>query len=166
MVETHIEPAAGSSANVQRGNPMFQRFRAWRESAAPQASYQLMSRFWTAAGRAQAEEVVEWQRRAVKSFEPSLTGIAWTAHRLYLVIATRTADYEHVARLIHCRILVRDDPDYATHHGKRISALVLCDDAPRSVIDFARRYRITVTTIGPQIGPRVSGERVASSLDK
>ena len=46
-------------------------------------------------------------------------GIAWTEGRLYLVVATRAADYEHIAKLIHCRTLVRDDPDYAEHHGQR-----------------------------------------------
>jgi hypothetical protein len=124
-------------------------FRTWRESAAPTAAYQLIPRFWTQAGRELAQDMTEANRRASKNFEPSLTGIAWTARQLHLVIATRAADYEHVAKLIHCRTLVRDDPDYDEHKGKRVSALILCDNAPRRVLDFARRYRVKINSLAP-----------------
>lgn len=90
----------------------------------------------------------------MKSFEPTLTGIAWTVRRPYLVIAMRAADYEHVAKLIHCRTLMRDDPDYAEHRRKRVSALILCDDAPRAVLDFARRVRVRIVTQpAPELAP-------------
>jgi hypothetical protein len=105
-----------------------------------------MPRFWTPAGHEQVQGITGSNRRANKSFEPGLTGMAWTASRLYLVFATHAADYEHVAKLIYCRILMRDDPDYAEQHGKHISALILCDDAPRAVLDFASRTRVGIVT--------------------
>jgi hypothetical protein len=149
MLELHDEPSVSSCGNVRRANPMLARFRAWRECAAPRAAYQLIPRFWTPAGRELAQDMTEANRRANKSFEPSLTGVAWTARRLLLVIATRTANYEHVAKMVHCRSLVREDPDYAEHQGKRISALILCDDAPRPVLDFARRARVSIVAAAP-----------------
>jgi len=62
------------------------------------------------------------------------------------VIATRTANYEHVAKLIHCRVLMRDDPDYEDHHGKSVHSIVLCDDSPLAVRDFACQHRVRIVT--------------------
>jgi hypothetical protein len=137
----------------QHVNPMLARFRTWRERAAPHAAYQLMPRFWTPAGLADTKGMPEGRRRAAKTFEPCLTGMAWTAGRLYLVVATREASYEHVAKLIHSRTLMSTDPDYAEQQGKRISALILCDDAPLAVLDFARRYRIQINRLATSDRP-------------
>jgi hypothetical protein len=49
---------------------------------------------------------------------------------------------------------MRGDGDYREHRGKRVSMLVLCDDCPPAVADFARRYRVRVIAQpGPEPGP-------------
>ena len=76
------------------GNPATAvRFRIWRDRTLPRASYQIEPRFWTPARLQFAKGKPDWQRRALKSFEPRVTGMAWTCGRLYLVIATNTAAY-------------------------------------------------------------------------
>ena len=124
------------------------RFRTWRERTLPHAAYQLQPNFWTPAGLAGAAELTPNLRRAVKRSEPQLTGLAYTAHRIYLVIVASSATHEHVAKLIHCRALMRIDPDHADQRGKRVSMLLLCDDASPAVADFASRQRVrTLTTL-------------------
>jgi hypothetical protein len=166
MLEHHNEQPAATPASPRAGGAMFRRFRYWRETAVPLASYQILPRFWTPAGREQVQGIPEALQRANKTFEPSLTGIAWTEELLYLIIAARAADYEHVGRLVHCRILVRHDVDYAEHQGKRISAIVLCDQAPAAVLDFARRMRVHVVTISPTISPRDAHRSSVLGLDR
>jgi hypothetical protein len=127
------------------GNPaMAVRFRIWRERALPRAAYRLEARFWTPAGRQFAEGLPDWQRRACKNFEPRATGIAWTSKRLYLVIAAAAATYEHAAQLIHARALLRADPDYIEHRGKRVTMLLLANRVEPSIADFARRQRVRI----------------------
>jgi hypothetical protein len=128
------------------GNPaMAVRFRIWRERTLPRAGYRLEARFWTPAGRQFAEGLPDWQRRACKNFEPRVTGIAWTSRRLYLVIAAAAATYEHAAQLIHARALLRADPDYIEHSGKRVTMLLLANKVEPSIADFARRHRVRIS---------------------
>jgi hypothetical protein len=127
------------------GNPaMAVRFRIWRERTLPRAAYRLEARFWTPAGRQFAEGLRDWQRRACKNFEPRVTGIAWTSRRLYLVIAAAAATYEHAAQLIHARALLRADPDYIEHRGKRVTMLLLANRVEPPIADFARRQRVRI----------------------
>jgi len=134
------EPAPRSHA----ADSMYARFRAWRERSLPLASYRLMPAFWTPAGRIRWLSLNSTTLLVAKRTEPQLTGLAYTARRLHLVVVAGFATYEQVARLIHCRALVRDDPDYAEHRGKRVSLILLCDDYPPAVLDFARRHRVRV----------------------
>lgn len=128
------------------GNPaMAVRFRIWRERTLPRAAYRIEPRFWTQAGLQFAEGKPDWQRRALKSFEPRVTGMAWTSSRLYLVIATNAAAYEHAAQLMHARALLRADADYIEHRAKRVSMVLLCNEAPDAIADFARRHRVRVS---------------------
>lgn len=151
------------------GNPaMAVRFRIWRERTLPHAAYRLEARFWTPAGLRYAEGLPDWQRRAYKNFEPRVTGIAWTSRRLYLVIATATASYEHAAQLIHARALIGVDSDYAEHMEKRVSMVLLADKVEPPIDDFCRHHRVQVvvpvavgrsqveefpTLLSPETGP-------------
>jgi hypothetical protein len=130
------------------------RFQAWRERTLPQAAYQLQPNFWTPAGLAGAADLAPNLRRAVKRTEPQLTGLAYTPHRIYLMIVAGNATHEHVAKLIHCRALIRDDPDYAEQRGKRVSLFLLCDDCSPAIVDFARRQRVRILTapVSPGMG--------------
>ena len=80
----------------------------------------------------------------VKRGEPQITGLAYTARRIYLAMVAGIGSYEHIARLLHVRDLIRDDPDYSWHRGKRVSMLLLCDDCSPAVADFACRQRVRV----------------------
>jgi hypothetical protein len=143
-VQPQSEAPASAPDHAQRARPDLTRFRAWRERTLPRAAYQITPRFWTPARLAPVQAKADSLRAMVKSFEPVVTGIAYMPRAVYLAIATRTADYADVARLIHCRALMRDDPDYAEHRGKRVSMLILCDHAPLAVLDFARRARVRI----------------------
>jgi hypothetical protein len=130
-----------------RGNAaMAVRFRLWRASTLPSAAYRIEPRFWTPAGLQFAEGLNDRQRRSCKNFEPRVTGIAWTSRRLYLVIAAAAATYEHAAQLIHARALLRADPDYIEHHGKRVTMLLLANQVDPPIADFARRSRVRIVT--------------------
>jgi len=133
---------AKSSGNAAMGV----RFRSWRESTLPSAAYRIEPRFWTEAGLQFAEGLSARHRRAAKNFEPRVTGIAWTSHRLYLVIATAAATYDHAAQLIHARELVRVDEDYTEHKDKGISLILLADKVEWPLDDFCRRHRIRIVT--------------------
>ena len=139
-VDSLEQPAQRSRASAA----IAARFRAWRERTLPRAAYQLQPNFWTPAGRAGAAELAPNLRRAVKRTEPQLTGLAYTAHRIYLVIVAGSATHEHVAKLVHCRALMRNDPDYADQRGKRVSMLLHCDDCSPAVADFASRQRVRI----------------------
>jgi hypothetical protein len=141
-VDSLEQPAQRSRASAA----IAARFRAWRERTLPRAAYQLQPNFWTLAGLAGAADLAPNLRRAVKRTEPQLTGLAYTAHRVYLTIVAGSATHEHVAKLIHCRALMRDDPDYAEQRGKRVSILLLCDDCSPAAADFARRQRVRILT--------------------
>jgi hypothetical protein len=128
------------------GNPaMAVRFRAWRERTVPRGAYRIEPRFWTQAGLRFAEGLPDWQRRATKSFEPRVTGMAWTSSRLYLVIVTAAATYGHAAQLMHARALLRVDPDYIEHRGKRVSMILLADKVEPTIADFAGRNHVRVS---------------------
>jgi hypothetical protein len=113
----------------------------------PHASYQIAPAFWTPAGLKYAATVEPIIVPAVKRREPQVTGLAYTDRTVYLVVVAGAATYEQVARLVHCRALMRRDPDYQEHQGKRVSMLLFCDECTPAVADFARRQRVrTVTT--------------------
>ena len=163
-----------------RPNITAARFRLWRERAMPLASYQLAPAFWTPAGLVRAAASPPHMRQAVKRLEPSLSGLAYTPRRIDLVVAAGAADYQHVAKLIHCRALMRADPDYSEHRGKRVSMILLANQVAPAVADFARRHHVRVIvpvaaactapalapeptpqiygSIGPPIGPRGSAD--------
>jgi hypothetical protein len=139
------DDSSASTAPPPRGNvPLIARFRLWRERSLPRASYQVTPRFWTPDGLQFVAGLPDWRRRALKSFEPQLTGLAYTPRRVYLVIVAASAGYEHAAKLLHAYDLIRADPDYADHRGKRISMVLLCDSIPTPVADFAHRHRVRV----------------------
>lgn len=140
------------------------RFRLWREGALPRADYQLAASFWTPTSLARAVGLAEHERRMVKRSEPQITGVAYTTRHLYLAVVASVGDYEHVAKLIHCRALVRDDPDYAPHRGKRVSMLMLCNDCPPAVLDFAGRHRVRVIAQCAQFSAEI-GTRTGTSFD-
>ncbi|HVA81421.1 MAG TPA: hypothetical protein VNF29_10900 [Candidatus Binataceae bacterium] len=165
-------------AKPPRQNITAARFRLWRERSLPRASYQIMPVFWTPAGLANAADLAPHMRKAVKRSEPSLSGLAYTPRRIDLVVAAGAASYEHVAKLIHCRALMRADPDYSEHRGKRVSMILLANQVDPAIADFARLCRVRVIvssatpgaetaiapapasqingSIGPPIGPRDS----------
>jgi hypothetical protein len=138
--ESHVSPRNGP----QPGGAVFDCFRRWRERTLPCASYRIAPRLWTPAGLTYAAGLADSHRRAVKSFEPMLTGIAWTPRRFYLVVAATAPGYEHVGKLIHCAALFRADPDYAEHCGSRVSLILLADNVAPALADFARRHRVHV----------------------
>ena len=135
------------------------RFRIFRERTLPSAAYRIEPRFWTAAGRRFAEGLSDSQRRACKTFEPRVTGIAWTSRRLYLVIAAAAAAYEHAAQLLHARELIRADEDYTEHKDKRISLILLTDKAEWPIADFCRRHRVQVVVPGAVDGNQADAPR-------
>ncbi|MGD1029037.1 hypothetical protein [Candidatus Binatus soli] len=148
------------------GNPaMAVRFRIWRERILPRAAYRIEPRFWTPDGFQFAEGKADWQRRALKSFEPRVTGMAWTSSRLYLVIATNTAVYEHAAQLMHARALLRADPDYAEHRGKRVSMILLARKVEPAIADFARRQRVRVFVPAAVVGAEAATSPEPDSAD-
>ena len=129
---------------------IYARFRIWREGTLPHASYQIAPAFWTVAGFKYAATVDPVIVAAVKRREPGITGLAYTGRAVYLVVVAGAATYEHIARLTHYRALMRRDPDYQEHRGKRVSAIVLCDSCGAAVRDFARRSRVRVIAKGAQ----------------
>ena len=94
--------------------------------------------------------------RVAKCTEPRLTGLAYTARTVYLVACASVATYEQIAKLIHCRALMRDDLDHAKHGGKRVLMLMLCDDCPAAVADFAHRQRVRVVASSIDRAPRLT----------
>ena len=66
------------------------------------------------------------------------------SRRLYLVIAAAAATYEHAAQLIHARALLRADPDYIEHRGKRVTMILLANKVEPPIADFARRQRVRI----------------------
>ena len=148
----------------RKAHPSFVRFRAWRESTLPLASYVIAPAFWTPAGLARAAAVEPIVVPVTKRREPTLTGLTYSARAVYLVVAAKVATYEQIAKLIHCRILMRDDPDYQEHRGKRVCLVMLCDNCPPAVLDFARRHRVRVIEQGAQ-NPTEIGTRTGISFE-
>jgi len=140
------EPSPEQPPRLQSRNALDARFRVWRERSLPRAAYQLQPNFWTAHGLSRASHLAPNERRMVKRGEPQLTGMAYTARSLYLVQVAGAGTYQHIAKLMHVRSLVRDDPDYSGHQGRRVSLILLADRVPAAIADFARRHRIRVIT--------------------
>lgn len=140
------DPSASVAARSQSRGAIYARFRAWREHTLPHASYQLAPAFWTSAGLKYGSGFDAVMLPAVKRREPQLTGLAYTARAVYLVVVAGAAAYEHVARLIHCRALMRGDPDYFELRGKRVSMILLACTIESPVADFARRSRVRIVT--------------------
>jgi hypothetical protein len=164
----HHDPLEPPAAAARRYRNQFPRFRALREYAWPNASYQLQPAFWSLSERASAMGViassitpatncdsaenaprpadVQAELRMLKQRCRQITGMAWTSRAVYLVGVATFAAYEQVARLMDCRTLLRLDSDYAEHRGKRIVAIVFCDKTAPHVAQFARRHRIRIVT--------------------
>jgi hypothetical protein len=180
-----MDPDATAVGRRRGSSLMAARFRDWRSRNLPRSSYRLAAQFWTSAGLRRAEQVVERgrasavatsaadpsdaldltaaHRQMVKSSQPQVTGMAWTARRVFLVVVATAAGYEHVAKLAHCRSLMRADPDCIEHHGKRVSALLLCDQIQPAIADFARRCRVRVAIQGEKIPAEIVTRTVTSS---
>jgi hypothetical protein len=143
-VDGQRDPSGFAAARSHARGAIYARFREWRAHTLPDASYQLGPAFWTVAGLKYAATVDPIIVASVKRREPQLTGLAYTTRAIYLVVVAGAVTYEHVARLIHCRALMRDDRDYEEHRGKSVKMVMLCDDCPPAVADFARRYHVRV----------------------
>jgi hypothetical protein len=137
--ESVSEPGARSGAGWQ-----FAVFRAWREREHPRSSYQIAPHLWRPEWQSQAEGAREPMRRALKNWEPRLTGMAYSGSALYLVEVVAELNAEQVGRLLYLADLFRRDPDYAEHRSKRVHLVMLARKAAPSVLDFARRRRIRV----------------------
>jgi len=94
-----------------------------------------------------------------------LTGMAYAPRNVHLVIATRVGDYADVARLIHCRSLMRDDPDHAEHRDKHVSMVLLCDQVPPAIEDFARRHHVRIVARAAVPEPDASIAAAPGSAD-
>jgi hypothetical protein len=140
------ESPTPSTPRSHNANATAARFREWRVSELPRCSYQMAPAFWTPARLKQLQGTDAAEMRMYKRREPQITGLAYTHSRIFLVMAATVATYEHVAKLIHCRALMRRDPDYFEHLGKRVYSILLCDDCPEAIRDFARRHHVQVLT--------------------
>jgi hypothetical protein len=130
----------------------------------PHASYQISPCFWLDASLKRGADVDPMLLPALKRREPQITGLAYGERAIWLVVVAGTATYEHIARLMHCRALMREDPDHAEHRDKRVSMVMLCDDCSPAVLDFARRHRVNVITQAGQI-PAGIRTRTDTSFD-
>ena len=48
---------------------------------------------------------------------------------------------------MHARALLRADPDYTGHRGKRVSMILLANKVEPAIADFAGRQRVRVIAI-------------------
>jgi hypothetical protein len=140
------DPFLPPAALGTNGGAAIARFRALREMAWPRASYKLHPHFWTPAGRRRCSSFDPMIWPVAKTSEPMLTGMAWTARNVYLVVVAFTARYEQIGRLIHCQSLIRRDPDYVEHRGKRVLSILFCDSCSLLLADFARRHKVRIAT--------------------
>ena len=119
-------------------------FRAWREREHPRSSYQIAPPLWRPEWQSQAEDAREPMRRALKNWEPRLTGMAYSDRIVHLVQVVDELRAEQIGRMLYLADLFRRDPDYAEHRSKRVHLVMLARKAAPSVLDFARRRRIRV----------------------
>ena len=131
------------------GRTPWERFREWRAETLPHAHYQLEQRFWTPGGLRRYRHLDPALRRGSKYREPTVTGLAYDAETVYLVIAAAKPSHGHAAKLTQCRRLMRRDHDWDAHQGKRIVLVLLCDECPPNVAEFARASRIQIVTAAP-----------------
>jgi hypothetical protein len=122
-------------------------FRAWREREHPRSSYLIGPHVWTAEGRVQADEAGDPARRALKNWEPRITGVAYSDRAIYLVEVVAKLTAEHVGKILYLADLFRADADWAEHRSKRVHLVMLAREAAPSVLEFARRRRIHVAIL-------------------
>jgi len=133
------EPPVGGVGGWQ-----FAVFRAWREREHPRSSYQIAPPLWRPEWQSQAEDAREPMRRALKNWEPRLTGMAYSDRIVHLVQVVAELRAEHIGRMLYLADLFRSDPDYGEHRSKRVHLVILARKVAPSVLDFARRRRIRV----------------------
>jgi hypothetical protein len=63
----------------------FAMFRAWREREHPRAAYLIAPRVWRPECRIQGDDASDSAPRALKNWEPRITGLAYSVHAVYLV---------------------------------------------------------------------------------
>jgi hypothetical protein len=124
----------------------YSRFDSLVASAYPTAHARRNPAFWLPGKLDTLRNANKAALRAVKTAEPQITGMVWTDCSVYLVLAVFHATLGHVAKLMLCRSLMADDPDYAEHRGKRVYCLLLCDDSPLDVIHFALVADVRIIT--------------------
>ena len=124
----------------------FARFREWRGREFPFHSYAIAPNLWTPRRLKQLKATDPAELRMYKRREPQITGIVYDASITILVMVASAASHEHVAKLIHCRALMRRDPDYFVHLGKRRHSWLICDACPAAVRDVARRHHVQIIT--------------------
>jgi hypothetical protein len=87
-------------------------FHAWREREHPQAAYLIAAHVWRPEWLVQAEGVREGVRRALKNWEPRITGLAYSDRAIHLVEVVTKLTAEHVGRMLYLADLFRADADY------------------------------------------------------
>ncbi len=125
----------------------FEVFRDWRAREHPRTCYQIAPRVWRPESFAQFEGVADSNLRAIKNWEPRLTGFAYSDRDAYLVEVATELSAERVGRLLYLVDLWRRDPDWSEHRGKRVHPVMLVRDATADLIDFARQRRIRVVVV-------------------
>jgi hypothetical protein len=138
------KPAARLAA---RSGWQFAVFRAWRERDHPRTAYLIAPAVWRRESRLQAEDASKSARRALKNWEPRLTGAAYSARDVYLVEVVGKLSAEHIGRMLYLADLFRVDADYAEHRSKRVHLVMVVREAAPSVFEFARRRRIRVVVL-------------------
>jgi hypothetical protein len=119
-------------------------FRSWRERDYPRTSYLIAPHVWRHEQRLQVEDASESARRALKNWEPRLTGVAYSDRSVFLVEVVAKLTAEHVGRMLYLADLFRVDPGYAAHRCKRQHRVMVVQEADPSVFEFARRKHVSV----------------------
>ncbi|MFI5351361.1 MAG: hypothetical protein ACHQZS_00215 [Candidatus Binatales bacterium] len=122
-------------------------FRDWRAREHPRTCYQIAPRVWRPESLAQFEGAADANLRAIKNWEPRLTGFAYSDRDAYLVEVAAELSAERVGRVLYLVDLWRRDPDWSEHRGKRMHLVMLVRDATADMINFARRRRIRVVLV-------------------
>ncbi len=139
--------AAPAEHSRRKGGWRFAAFRQWREREHPRSSYQIAPAVWRPESLARIEGESGAKRRALKSWEPRLTGFTCSERALYLVEVVAELGAESVGKLLYLADLFRHDPDYAEHRDKRLHLPMLAREAAPSLLEFARRRRIRVVVL-------------------
>jgi hypothetical protein len=125
----------------------FAAFREWREREHPRTSYQIGPRVWRPESHARIGAYACANQRAMKNWEPRLTGLAYADRDVYLVEVAAELSAESIGRVLYLVDLWQRDPDYAEHCIKRVHVVMIVREAAPSLLKFARRRRIRVVVL-------------------